>query len=87
VPTIDKLAKEMGIGLDVHSFRSTETSSAHDWTQDPTGGVTYHGYVPDTDPRYKSGWNFLSGKNLSPPSEEKFPAEPDQDDELPPDSR
>ena len=34
----------------------------------PRGRVTYHGSVPATDPRYSSGWNFLSGKNLSPPS-------------------
>jgi hypothetical protein len=30
------------------------------------GRVTYHGFVPDTDPRYGSGWNFLAGKNLNP---------------------
>jgi hypothetical protein len=30
------------------------------------GRVTYHGPVPETDPRYRSGWNFLSGKNLRP---------------------
>jgi hypothetical protein len=30
------------------------------------GGAIYHGFVPDTDPRYKSGWNYLSGKNLNP---------------------
>jgi hypothetical protein len=29
------------------------------------GRVTYHGFVPDTDPRYGSGWNFLTGKNLN----------------------
>jgi hypothetical protein len=34
-------------------------------------GVTYHGFVPDTDPRYKSGWNYLSGKNLNPHLKEK----------------
>jgi hypothetical protein len=27
--------------------------------------------VPDTDPRYNSGWNFLSDKNLSPNSSDK----------------
>jgi hypothetical protein len=32
------------------------------------GKLTYHGFVPDTDPRYNSGWNFLSGKNLNPRS-------------------
>jgi len=26
------------------------------------GGVTYHGSIPDDDPRYQGGWNFLSGK-------------------------
>jgi hypothetical protein len=30
------------------------------------GGVTWHGFVPDTDLRYRSGWNYLSGKNLNP---------------------
>jgi hypothetical protein len=30
------------------------------------GGVTYHGTLPDDDPIYKGGWNFLSGKNLKP---------------------
>ncbi len=29
-----------------------------------TGGVTYHGFLPDTDPIYQGGWNFLNGKNL-----------------------
>jgi hypothetical protein len=29
------------------------------------GGATWHGCVPDTDPRYKSGWNYLCGKNLN----------------------
>jgi len=35
------------------------------------GRVTFHGFVPDTDPRYKSGWNYLSGKNLHPHLKEK----------------
>jgi hypothetical protein len=35
-------------------------------------GATYHGFVPDTDPRYNSGWNYLSGKNLNLPSKEKL---------------
>jgi hypothetical protein len=39
-------------------------------TQRPRpAGVTFHGFVPDTDPRYSSGWNFLSGKNLRENSE------------------
>ena len=37
------------------------------------GGITYRGSVPATDPRYQSGWNFLSGKNLSPPSPKPSP--------------
>jgi hypothetical protein len=37
------------------------------------GGVVYHGIVPDDDPIYKGGWNFLSGKNLKPVK----PDEPD----------
>jgi hypothetical protein len=31
----------------------------------PAGKATYHGSVPASDPRYQSGWNFLSGKNLA----------------------
>ena len=30
------------------------------------GGATYHGSLPDDDPIYKGGWNFLAGKNLKP---------------------
>jgi hypothetical protein len=30
------------------------------------GKVTYLGLLPATDPIYKAGWNFLSGKNLNP---------------------
>jgi len=32
------------------------------------GRVIDLGWVPATDPRYQSGWNFLSGKNLNPRS-------------------
>jgi hypothetical protein len=32
------------------------------------GGATYHGSLPDDDPIYKGGWNFLAGKNLKPAS-------------------
>ena len=39
-----------------------------DWTKDPTGGSYLSRLGAPTDPRYQSGWNFLSGKNLSPPS-------------------
>jgi hypothetical protein len=28
----------------------------------------WEGFVPDTDPRYGGGWNYLSGKNLNPHS-------------------
>jgi hypothetical protein len=46
------------------------------------GKLTYHGFVPDTDPRYNSGWNFLSGKNLNPgsktPSSEPEAEEPSE---------
>jgi hypothetical protein len=34
------------------------------------GGATWKGFIPDTDPMYKSGWNFLSGKNLNQRSTE-----------------
>ena len=30
------------------------------------GRLIDKGSVPDTDPRYSSGWNYLSGKNLRP---------------------
>jgi hypothetical protein len=42
-------------------------------------GATYHGFVPDTDPRYNSGWNYLSAKNLTPkpPEREPVAATPD----------
>jgi hypothetical protein len=36
-------------------------------------GATWHGFVPDTDPRYSSGWNYLSGKNLTPKPPEREP--------------
>lgn len=32
------------------------------------GRVTFHGFVPATDPLYQSDWKFISGKNLNPPS-------------------
>jgi hypothetical protein len=35
----------------------------------PKAGITWKGFVLDTDPRYRSGWNYLSGKNLNPRSE------------------
>jgi hypothetical protein len=43
------------------------------------GRFTYHGFVPVTDPRYNSGWNYLSGKNLrpKPPEREPVSAAPD----------
>jgi hypothetical protein len=34
-------------------------------------GAVWHGMVPDTDPIYRGGRNFLVGKNLPPPSNEK----------------
>jgi hypothetical protein len=45
----------------------------------PKGRVIYKGSVPDTDPRYASGWNYLSGKNLAPkpPEREPVSAAPD----------
>jgi hypothetical protein len=48
-------------------------------------GVIWKGWVPDTDPRYKSGWNYLSGKNLSQPSGTKSQeATPQNKEERPP---
>jgi len=29
-------------------------------------GATWRGFLPDTDPIYRSGWNFLAGANLNP---------------------
>jgi hypothetical protein len=42
------------------------------------GRITWHGFVPDTDPRYKSGWNFLSSKHLNPrsPQQSEKPPQP-----------
>jgi hypothetical protein len=42
------------------------------------GGATFHGFVPENDPRYQSGWNYLSGKNLNLPSKEKSTDEAQQ---------
>ena len=28
-------------------------------------GATYRGSVPDTDPLYQGGWNFILGRNLN----------------------
>jgi len=38
------------------------------------GGATYRGTVPDDDPRYQGGRNFLAGKNLAPKREDGFPS-------------
>ena len=43
-------------------------------------GATWGGFLPDTDPIYQGGWNFLTGANLNPalppPSDEKPAEEP-----------
>ena len=31
----------------------------------PGAGATWRGWAKDTDPRYGTGWNFLTGENLS----------------------
>jgi hypothetical protein len=50
----------------------------------PKGGATWHGFVPDTDPRYSSGWNFLAGKDLRPqPSERERVSLANRDQEKP----
>ena len=43
----------------------------------PKGRLIDKGSVPDTDPRYSSGWNYLSGKNLNlpPPPEQQASTE------------
>ena len=33
-------------------------------------GATYMGMVPDNDEIYRSGWNFLIGKNLNQPHDQ-----------------
>ena len=40
-------------------------------TEKKEGSVTYQGPVPDDDPMYQGGWNFLLGSNLKQPPEEK----------------
>ena len=47
----------------------------------PLGRLTYLGSLPATDPRHQSGWNFISGKNLSPPSRKPSakPAAPNEE--------
>ena len=47
------------------------------------GGATYRGSLPATDPIYKSGWNYLSGKNLNPHSGKPSSA-PNQPPKRPP---
>ena len=47
------------------------------------GRVIYHGSVPDTDPRYGSGWIFLGGKNLNPRLKERS-ADEAQEEAAPP---
>ena len=44
--------------------------SPTDTAAEPEAGVTWHGFLPDDDPRYRGGgWNFLMGKNLAPKSD------------------
>jgi hypothetical protein len=47
------------------------------------GRVIYHGSVQADDPRYSSGWNFLSPKNLRPEPPEREPVAADPDQEKP----
>jgi hypothetical protein len=58
--------KTFVIGMSPRTARSkTPTPPGTDGPKTRRGGLIYLGSVPDTDPRYQSGWNFLSGKNLS----------------------
>src|SRR5262249_12257566 len=63
------------------SSRERRQAVSTTWKPIQVGRITYKGSVPDTDPRYKSGWNYLSGKNLNPhsakPSKEQ--AKPEQE--------
>jgi hypothetical protein len=34
------------------------------------GGLIWHGWVPDTDPIYRTGWNFIGRSSLNRPSGE-----------------
>jgi len=48
----------------------------------PKTGITWKGFVPDTDPSYTGGWNYLIGKNLNPHSgkaSKKEQAKPEQE--------
>ena len=47
------------------------------------GRLIDNGFVPDTDPRYSSGWNFLAGKNLRPQPQEREPVATAADDPAP----
>jgi hypothetical protein len=43
-------------------------ADAETWPKILPGGTIYLGLVPDDDPIYRGGWNFLTGKNLKPKS-------------------
>jgi hypothetical protein len=45
------------------------------------GRLIDKGSVPDTDPRYSSGWNYLSGKNLNLPPPPEQPVSTEQPQE------
>ena len=47
----------------------------------PKGRLIDKGSVPDTDPRYSSGWNYLSGKNLNLPRQPEQQASTEQKQE------
>jgi hypothetical protein len=57
-----------GLETEAEGFRSEEGVEDMTGKEIRVGRVTWKGWVPDTDPRYGSGWNFLVGKNLNQPS-------------------
>jgi hypothetical protein len=49
-------------------------------TEKKKAGATWHGFVEDTHPIYKGGWNFLVGRNL--PKAKRAPEGDDGDGEV-----
>jgi hypothetical protein len=79
------LSKRHGLETEAEAFRSEEGVRGHDWEKDPTGGLYLERLGARYGPRYGSGWNYLSGKNLNQPSNTKSQeATPQNKEEKPP---
>jgi hypothetical protein len=72
MPTIDQLAKQMGIKVDVHGFKSTEASSEHDWTKDPAGGSYLARLRSRFGPAISERLEFFKRQELEPALERKI---------------